>query len=143
MILKLLRAYLSPMKVLTATSLIICLSGCSTSTRLSDSAAQPEPVLIVYHVKPGAEQALEDVLKRAWEIYRSERLVFDKPHVCVRVKEDAEKIRFVEMFTWVSYFATEHPPDSVKKIWDQLQSLCEDRGGNTGVEVRQAEILTP
>lgn len=139
----LMRAFLSPMKLFPVALLLVGLNGCSTPTHRGDAATQPEPVLVIYHVKPGAEKALEDVLKRAWKIYRNERLVFDQPHVCVRVNEDAEKVRFVEAFTWTSHFAAEHPPDSVKQIWEQMQALCEDRGGNRGVEVRQAEILMP
>lgn len=137
------KSYLSPMRIFLATLLVVCMNGCSTPTHRGDSATQPEPVLIIYHVKPGAEKALEDVLKRAWKIYRRERLVIDQPHVCVRVNGGAEKVRFVETFSWVSHFATEHPPDSVREILEQIQSLCEDRGGNKGVEVRRAEILMP
>jgi uncharacterized protein YeeX (DUF496 family) len=137
------RALSSLTKLFLMVSLLVGLNGCSAPTHRGDSSTQPEPVLIIYHVRPGAEEALEDVLKRAWKIYRSERLVIDQPHVCVRVKEDTKTVRLVETFSWVSYFATEHPPDSVKEIWEQMQSLCEDRGGNMGVEVRQAEILMP
>jgi hypothetical protein len=136
-------AFSSPMKLFSAAVLLVCLTGCSTTTRRGELAAQADPVLIIYHVKPGAEKALEDVLKRAWQIYRRERMVFDQPHLCVRVNKDAEKVRFVEAFSWVSHFATEQPLDSAKQIWEEMKALCEDRGGNRGVEVRRAEILMP
>jgi len=40
----------------------------------------PETVLITYHVKPGKEADLEEVLRRGWKIYRKEHLVFARPH---------------------------------------------------------------
>jgi hypothetical protein len=103
----------------------------------------PEAVLVIYHVKPGAEDQLEELLKQAWSIYRREQLVCDKPHLLVRTREDAQNFRFIEVFSWVSWAATEHPPDAVNAILERIHSLCEARGGNVAVEFREAQILTP
>src|ERR1041384_7884552 len=118
--------------------------GCSTpshESRLAPSEASPETVLVTYQVKAGRERELEHVLSRAWEIYRKERLVFVQPHVIVRTKEESEEPRLVEIFTWVSSDAPDHAPPSVKPIWDEMQSLCESRGGKKGIEGGEVELL--
>jgi hypothetical protein len=120
--------------------------ACSTTSRRESRPlpeSDPETVLITYHVKSGKEEELQDALSRVWEIYRKEHLVFAQPHVIVRDKEDGDKTRFVEIFTWESHAGPEHVPDAVKKLWDQMQSLCEARNGHGGLEGSEVELITP
>jgi len=70
-------------------------------------------------------------------------MVFPKPHVLVRIQEDAEHARFIEVFVWRGYYATEHPSERVKALLDQMQSLCEPRDGNLAIEFRNAQMLAP
>ena len=120
----------------------ISLTACSTTSRSHHGSAKPDPetVLITYHVKSGKEAELQAVLWRAWQIYRTEHLVFAEPHIILRDTE-GDKTRFVEIFTWVSHAAPEHAPDAVTTIWEQEQSLCEGRGGHGGIEGGEVEIL--
>ena len=99
-------------------------------------------MLVTYRVKPGSEAELQAVLSRAWQIYRSEHLVHAEPHIIVRDTEDGGKTRYVELFTWVSHAAPEHAPDSVKAIWKQEHTLCEERNGHSGIEGGEVEFLT-
>ena len=125
--------------------MLLGLTACSTmhpEQRNSDKA-DPETVLVIYHVKPGKEAELQTVLSRAWEIYRREHLVFAEPHILVRNIEDEGKTRFVEVFTWVSHSAPDRAPDSVKTMWEQEQSLCETRNGHTGIEGGEVDLLIP
>ena len=119
-----------------------CLSARSRFTRSCCDEKHSNAVLIIYHVKPGAEDELEGLLAEAWNIYRREHLVCEGPHVCVRVKEDLRTLRFVEVFCWVGPFATEYPSDSVKSILSRIGALCEARDGNFGIEVCSAKITT-
>ena len=115
-------------------------TGCSTAIpgkKLSDG----ETVLITYRVKPGNEAEFEQVLAEAWKTYRTEKLVFASPHIITRDKDAGGKPRFVEIFTWVSASAPDHAPDSVKKIWGQMTSLCEKRDGHGGLEGGEVEIV--
>ena len=122
--------------------LLLALTGCSTTRYASNAKADPETVLITYHVKPGKEAELQAVLSRAWEIYRREHLVFAEPHIVLRETEDGNKRRVIEVFTWVSHAAPDHAPESVKTIWQQEQSLCEARSGRTAIEGGEVELLT-
>src|SRR5947207_2201765 len=119
--------------LLLAVSLVAC-AGCSTSppARNGSATSNPETVLVTYHVKPGKEAEFQAVLSRAWEVYRSEHLVFTETHVVVQDSENGGKPRFVEIFTWVSRSIPEHAPESVKMIWKQEESLCEKRGEHDG-----------
>jgi len=124
---------------------LVALTACSTTrpARHDSAKADPETVLITYHVKFGKEAELQAVLSRAWEIYRREHLVVAEPHIILRDTEDGDKTRFIEVFTWVSHAAPDHAPDSVKTIWQQEQSLCEARSGRTAIEGGEVELLLP
>jgi hypothetical protein len=102
-----------------------------------------ETMLLTYHVKPGQEAAFEKVLSQAWDVYQDGKLVFAKPHIIVRGEDGSNKTRFVEIFTWKSRATPENAPDSVSKIWDQMQSLCETRDGHKGIEGGEVEIVAP
>jgi len=119
----------------------VALIGCSTTNRGSGKR-DPETVLVTYHVKPGKEAEFQGVLSRAWEVYRSEHLVFAEPHVVVQDTE-GDKPRFVEILTWVRRSTPEHAPDSVRTIWKQEESLCEKRGEHYGIEPGEVELLVP
>jgi len=125
---------------------IAFVTACSTSPPRQNHASSeslPETVLVTYRVRPGEEQKLQATLSRAWDIYWKEGLVFAQPHVIIREKEVGDKHRFVEVFTWVSHHAPDHASDSVKTIWDQMQSLCETRDGHSGLEGGEVEMLVP
>jgi hypothetical protein len=129
--------------ILLLASLTACATTHVKTNHVSDPKDLPETVLITYHVKPGKEAELENVLRREWKIYRNEHLVFARPHLIVRDKESGDKTRVVEVFTWVSHSAPDHAPDSVKAIWNDMQALCEPRDGHGGLEGGEVEILAP
>jgi hypothetical protein len=122
------------------TVLLLMLTGCSTVHHSDGAKADSETVLVTYHVQSGKEAECQSLLAHAWEVYRSEHLVFTEPHIIVRDTEDGDKTRFVEMFTWVK--SPDHAPDSVQAVWKQEQSLCEARSGHKGIEGGAVEIVT-
>jgi hypothetical protein len=127
--------------ILLLGSLTAC-STIDTSRRVSsDPKESPETVLVTYHVKPGKEAEMEQVLRRAWEIYRKEHLVLAQPHLIVRDQETGDKTRIVEVFTWISHAAPEHAPDSVKAVWNDMLALCEARDGHGALEGGEVEIV--
>jgi len=123
---------------------LVALAGCSSTPSAPDHSAKadPETVLVTYHVKAGKEAEFQAVLSRAWQVYRSDHLVLAEPHVVVRDTEDG-KPRFIEIFTWVSRSIPEHAPESVKAIWKEEESLCEKRGEHYGIEPGEVELLVP
>jgi hypothetical protein len=121
----------------------VLLTGCATTKPEGKSDSDTETVLITYRVKAGSEAEFEQVLSEAWKIYRQEHLVFAQPHVIVRNKDKNDKPRFVEIFTWVSHDAPDYAPDSVKKVWAKMMSLCEKRDGHGGLEGGEVEIIQP
>jgi hypothetical protein len=109
----------------------------------STAAAGAETVLITYHVIRGKEQELRHVLDTIWNVYRKEHLVFAQPHVIVEAKDSGGKVSFVETFTWISGDAVDHAPQTVKKLWDQMQSCCETRDGQQGVSGGEVTLVLP
>src|SRR5437870_2015438 len=74
---------------------LLALTSCATIQH-SSAKADPETVLVTYHVKPGKEAEFRTVLSRAWEVYRREHFAFSEPHIIVRDKEAGGKTRFIE-----------------------------------------------
>lgn len=124
---------------------VVAATSCSTTPDTSHASgkADPETVMVTYHVKPGKDAEFQAVLESAWGIYESEHLVYDKPHIVVRDSEPGDKTRFVEIFTWVSHAAPEHAPESVKAVWAQEQSLCAGKNGQGGIQGGEVEIVAP
>src|SRR6266705_1021906 len=138
----------APIKLIAVFAVLISLTACSSLRHRGDdvhdpAGREPEAVLIVYHVKPGAVTELERLIQQAWKMYQKEHMVVKHPRICVRIKESGDNIGVVEVFKWVSHFATEHSPASVEEIWNEMRSLCEERQGNLAMEVHTAEMLIP
>jgi hypothetical protein len=130
--------------VLFISSLLV-LAACSSVPRAnnSDGKDSPETVEITYHIKFGMEPQMQAVLSRAWTIYNKEHLVFAQPHFMVTTQEYGNRPRVVETFTWVSHSAPDHAPKSVSDIWNEIQDLCEPRGGHDAVEMSQVPTTMP
>src|SRR3954469_4878994 len=133
------RSILRFVNIWPAALLIVCLTSCATP-RHHDT--HPEPALFIYHVKPGSEKALEAVLQHAWEVCRRGGMVLRQPHICWRDAEDGGTV-VVEAFMWAGPFVTEWPGEEYNRLRRQMDSLCEERGGHSGVDERQPEIFIP
>ncbi len=129
--------------------LLVSWTACSTSGRHSQRTPPvkpdpPETVIVTYHVKAGQETQLQNALARAWAIYQKEGMVSAaQPHVIIRDKESGGQTRFIEIFTWASHAKPEHAPESVKTIWNEMQSCCEPRDGHLGLDGGEVDLLVP
>ena len=124
--------------------MVVLLAGCAgTPESVKSSAAPdtPETMLVSYHAKPGKEAALQDALARTWAVCRRDKLVIASPHLVLREKDDAGKTRFVESFSWVSHAAPDHAPPDLKVMWRELESLCEPRDGQKGIDGSEVETV--
>jgi hypothetical protein len=124
---------------------LVALAACSSVPQAVDSGKKgsPETVEITYHIKLGMESQMQAVLSRAWTIYNKEHLVFTQPHTMVMTREYGNRPRIVESFTWVNHSAPDHAPKSVSDIWNEIQDLCEPRGGHDGVEMIELPTMVP
>ena len=129
---------------------LLLLAGCSSfngSSRHSSKAEKPkvdppETVIVTYHVKPGSEPDLKNILNRAWKIYQKEGMVNSTPHLIFRDKDSWGTARYVEIFTWINHAKPEHAPADVKKIWDEMQGFCEARDGHPGIDGGEIMLVT-
>jgi hypothetical protein len=129
---------LPQVRAVVAALLFTLFLACTTTA--SRDGSHPEDMLITYNVKKGAESQFELLFAALSELYIKERLVVRKP-ICFKINDEDLSARYMAIVTWVSYFATEHPSADVEALWNRLASLCEDRAGNRGMQVRRGEIL--
>jgi hypothetical protein len=100
-------------------------------------------MLVVYHIKPNAEESARQLIGQLWETYQREGMVFSKPHVRVESREGERGYRIVEIISWQGNYTMEYPPESVKELLARIKLLCEERNGNPAIEFRDVEILAP
>jgi hypothetical protein len=126
-------------------SLILALAGLTACSSLnpSDEKHSPETVEVTYHIKPGREVEMQALLNRAWSIYITKHLVLPRSHAIVTEREYGNRPLIVETFTWVSHSVPDQVPDSIKDIWNQMQDLCEARGGHDGLEINELKTAEP
>lgn len=122
--------------------LLTLITACQTSKNAHKHETS-ETVMLTYRVKAGTETNFQNTLAEAWRIYRGAHLVFEHPHIIVSDKDKTGGTRVTEIFTWVSANAPDHAPDSVKKIWERMHALCEDRAGQKGLTGGEVELITP
>jgi len=124
---------------------LVALAACSSVPNAGSSNPNdpPETVEVTYHIKVGMQPQLQGVLSRAWVIYNKEHLVLAQPHFIVTTMEYGNRPRLVETFTWVSHSAPDHAPKSVSDIWNEIQDLCEPRGGHDAVEINEIKTGAP
>jgi len=70
-------------------------------------------------------------------------MVFPEPHVRVQAPESSGHDRFIEIFTWRGYYATEYPPETVEMLFKQIDSLCEPRENESAVQFRRVQMFVP
>jgi len=124
---------------------LVMLAACSSVPKAGSSGGKdsPETVEVTYHIKLGMEPQLQGVLSRAWAIYNQEHLVLAQPHFIVTTREYGNRPRMVETFAWVNHSVPDHAPKSVSGIWNEIQDLCEPRGGHDAVEINEVPTTAP
>lgn len=120
--------------------ILVLVVGLATAMRATAADSDPETVLVTYHVKAGKADELAKLIDQTWAIYRRLGLVFDKPHIIMRGKEESG-VFFAEILPWKSHSAPDRAPAEVRALWDQMELLCERRSDRDTIEIPEVEIL--
>jgi hypothetical protein len=86
-----------------------------------------QTVICTYRVRPDAEAEFRSLLARHWNTLHELGFVTDDKSLLLRRIDEPT---YVEVFTWVEggfELAHEHP--DVLAIWEPMEPLLEDRGG--------------
>jgi hypothetical protein len=131
------RALMKPMANILIVPLIVTFI---TITTVAAAENDPETVLVTYHVKSGKTDELAKLIDRTWATYQRLGLVFDQPHLVMRGTEKGGDF-FAEILPWKSHSAPDNAPAEVHALWDEMQTLCEKRGGREGIEIPEVQIV--
>lgn len=113
----------------------------ATTRTATPQDSDTETVLSTFRPRAGQEDELLKTMNQNWSTLRKLGLVLQEPHLILRGKDDAGKTIFVEILTWRDHEAADHVPAEVQTIWNQLQSLVEERNGHKGIEFPEFEIM--
>ena len=105
-------------------------------------APKPETVVITLHAKAGAEAELARVIEKHWTVAREMKLVDDSPHLTLRRVEEGDKVCFTEILTWRDADIPDHAPLAIQAIWAQMNQLVESRGGDPGLAIATAAVVS-
>ena len=80
-------------------------------------------VIVAFQPKPETQERLAEIVRRHWQILRSENLVTDRPAVLMHTDNGT----IVEVFEWQSKEAIEqaHQNPVVQSMWSEFQSACD------------------
>jgi hypothetical protein len=129
------------MKLRTLCLAIAFLSVTSPTTAQSRTTKDTETVVVNFQVKDGKEGELTRVLSKAWTTYRRLNMVLPKLHLLAHGKDVGGKTFFVEVFTWRDHDQPDNAPAEVKKLWAEMEALCEPRAGREGIEFNEVHFL--
>lgn len=124
---------------------LLGLLGCllwttASSPALAQADAEPETVLVSYHVQADKQSEMEALIRKQWAALRRLDVVEEQPHVLLRGTEDGGKPVFVEVFTWRTADAADHLPAEIQTLWSAMNKAVESRGGHAGIDIR---AMTP
>jgi hypothetical protein len=103
---------------------------------------KPETVMITFHAKRGAEAELARLIEKHWTVAREMRLVHDSPHLTLRWMEEGNKVCFTDIFSWRDAAIPDNAPPAIQDIWAQMNQLVESRGGDPGLGITRAAIVS-
>jgi hypothetical protein len=101
-----------------------------------------ETVVATFRVQAGKEKDFLRAMQQNWPTLLRLGLVLPVPHILLRGTDDAGKPIFIEILTWVDHGAADHVPAEVQKVWNELQSLCESRGGHSAIDFPEFQIVS-
>lgn len=88
-----------------------------------------ETVICTYLVRADAEEQFRELLGRHWQTLHGLGFVTDEQALVFRSLEDGGPA-YVEIFTWVEGgFGLAHEHPDVLAIWERMDPLLEERGG--------------
>jgi hypothetical protein len=86
-----------------------------------------ETVICTYRVRHDAEEEFGELLRRHWVTLHGLGFVTDDQSLVFR---QCDEPTYVEIFTWVEGgFGRAHVHPDVLAIWEPMEPLLEDRGG--------------
>jgi quinol monooxygenase YgiN len=99
------------------------------------SQDKPHTVICRYHVRPGKEDEMIELLKRHWHALHDAGLTTDDKPMIFRAMPSGkpgeahdEPNTFVEIFAWKdgNASAIAHQSPEVMAIWEPMGAICED-----------------
>jgi hypothetical protein len=101
-----------------------------------------ETVLCTYRVRANDEDRFKELLARHWSTLHSLGFVTDEEALVFRSLTSPPT--YVEIFTWVEGgFGQAHEHPDVLAIWEPMEPLLEERGGQPRWEFPHYERLSP
>jgi hypothetical protein len=105
----------------------------ASSHGTSDSAEAgqgQQTVICTYRPQAAQEQRFVDLLARHWRTLRDLEFVTADESLVFRSLEEDDAPTYIEIFTWVAGgFDQAHEHPEVLAIWEAMDPLLEDRGG--------------
>ena|ERR1041385_8809231 len=98
----------------------------------------PETVAVTYRFTNAHEPALRAVIEQHWATAQKMKLVSGERHLY------RGNGFFLEIFTWRDESIPDSAPAEIRKLWDEMQRLTDNRDGTSGItfeeihEVRKA-----
>jgi hypothetical protein len=129
-------------RIFVYAAVLLWLSALVNPSFAQPQGHMPETIMVVLHVKPGAEAELQRVLEQHWTTAHEMKLVTDTPHLTMRCLENGNKMYFIDVFTWREASIPDAAPAEIRKLWEEMNRLVENREGHQGLELVPVSIVS-
>ena len=99
----------------------------------------PETVLVTFQVLAGQEARLQRVISQAWATYVRRGMVRRDPHLLLKSTDEKGNTMMFEIFSWKNSSVPDNAGPEVRKLWNEMEGLCEKRAERPGIDFKQVD----
>jgi hypothetical protein len=85
---------------------------------------------------------LQQIVSQAWATYVRLGMVRSAPHMLLKGTDEKGNTTMFEIFSWKNSSVPDNAGPEVRKLWNEMEGLCEKRGDRPRIDFRQVEPLT-
>jgi hypothetical protein len=124
-------------------SAVVLVVGCFIFSQTSaEQKRNPETVLVTFQVRVGQEAHLQQVISEAWAAYVRRGMVRRDPHLLLKNIDEKGNTTMFEIFSWKDSSVPDNAGPEVRKLWNEMEGLCEKRAERRGIDFTQVEPIT-
>jgi hypothetical protein len=108
----------------------------------AEQKGTPETVLVTFQVRAGQEARLQRIISQAWATYVRLGMVRRDPHLLLKNTDEKGNTTIFEIFSWKDSSVPDNASPEVRKLWNEMEGLCEKRAERPGIDFKRVEPVT-
>jgi hypothetical protein len=103
---------------------------------------EPEMVLVTFQVRADQTKRLAQVISEAWATYVRLGMVRRDLHLVLKNSDEKGNTTIFEIFRWKDSSVPDNASPEVRKLWSEMEGLCEKRAGQPEINFQEVEPIS-